>query len=165
MFEQRTLSHTAHQWETKALAATGYREIAYALLRITFGVNFLMGGIGKFMMGIGDFEAGLEKQFAGKLPVMLLKPFGYALPFAELIVGALIILGLFNLLALVLSGLELVVLTFGIIVAGDATTAAHNTQFALVNFVLLWFAGYNGYSIDRLIRARSLPAELKDHSW
>ena len=55
------------------------------MLRITFGVNFLMGGIGKFMMGIGDFEAGLEKQFAGKLPVMLLKPFGYALPFAELI--------------------------------------------------------------------------------
>jgi thiosulfate dehydrogenase [quinone] large subunit len=96
---------------------------------------------------------------------MLLKTFGYALPFAELIVGALIILGLFNLLALVLSGLEMVVLTFGIIVAGDAPTAAHNTQFALVNFVLLWFAGYNGYSIDRLIRARSLPAELKDHSW
>jgi uncharacterized membrane protein YphA (DoxX/SURF4 family) len=68
MFEQRTLSHTAHQWETKAPAATGYREIAYALLRITFGVNFLMVGIGKLMMGIGDFEAGLEKQFAENFP-------------------------------------------------------------------------------------------------
>ncbi|HJZ67502.1 MAG TPA: DoxX family protein [Blastocatellia bacterium] len=165
MFEQRTLSHTAYQWETKAPAAIGYREIGYALLRVTFGVNFLMAGIGKFIMGIGNFEAGLEKQFAGKLPLILLKPFGYALPFAELIVGALIVLGLFNLLALVLSGLELVVLTFGIIVAGDAPTAAHNTQYALVNFVLLWFAGYNGYSIDRLIRARSSQENLKDESW
>jgi thiosulfate dehydrogenase (quinone) large subunit len=155
MFEQRTLSHADYEWETEKVAEYPiYREAAYALLRVAFGVIFLFSGIGKFVSGIGNFEAGLETQFAGKLPMFLIKPFGYALPFAEVIVGALIVFGLFNLFALVVSGLELIVLTFGVVVAGEFPSAAHNVQYALVNFVLLWFANYNGYSIDKLIHGR-----------
>ena len=132
-----------------------HREAAYALLRVTLGVIFLFYGVGKFMGGIGGFADGMQQRFAGKLPSVLVLPFAYTLPFMEVTFGVLILLGLFNSFALVLSGLLLVALTFGTVMLGDAPTVAHNIQYALVNFVLLWFADYNGYSIDRLRRSSS----------
>jgi thiosulfate dehydrogenase [quinone] large subunit len=139
-----------------------HREIGYALLRLTVGVMFLFFGIGKFMGGIGNFASGMQQHFAGKLPSMLVWPFAYALPFAEVALGALILLGLFNVFALSLSGLLLVALTFGTVMLGDPPTVAHNVQYALVNFVLLWLAEYNGYSIDRLRRNGPLANRVGD---
>src|SRR5918912_4188439 len=138
-----------------------HREVAYALLRATLGVIFLFFGIGKFMGGIGGFAAGMEQRFAGKLPSALVLPFAYALPFMEVAFGALILLGLFNSIALVASGLLLLALTFGTVMLGEAPTVAHNLQYALVNFVLLWLADYNGYSIDRLRRGKP-PVQSPD---
>ena len=133
-----------------------HREAAYALLRVTLGVVFFFNGVGKFMGGVGNFAAGMEKQFAGKLPSALVLAFAYALPFMEVLFGALIGLGLFSAVALVLSGLLLLALTFGTVMQNDFPTVAHNTQYALVNFVLLWLADYNGFSVDRL-RSRKQP--------
>jgi thiosulfate dehydrogenase [quinone] large subunit len=134
---------------------SNYREAAYALLRVTLGVIFLFYGIGKFMGGIGNFAGGMNQRFSGKLPSALVLPFAYTLPFMEVLFGALILLGLFTSVALVLSGLLLLALTFGTVMLGDAPTVAHNLQYALVNFVLLWLSDYNGYSIDRLRRGSS----------
>ena len=131
-----------------------HREAAYALLRVTLGVIFLFFGIGKFVGGVGGFADGMTQRFAGKLPSALVLPFAYTLPFAEVLVGALLLLGLFTSVALVLSGLLLVALTFGTVMLGDAPTVAHNLQYALVNFVLLYLADYNGYSVDRLRRGK-----------
>src|ERR1044072_4587328 len=131
-----------------------HREAAYALLRITVGVMFLFYGLGKFLGGVGNFAGGMAGRFAGKLPAARVLPFSYVLPFAEVTLGALILLGLFNVFALSLSGLLLVVLTFGTVMLSDAPTVAHNVQFALVNFVLLSFADHNGFSVDRLRRPR-----------
>ena len=135
------------------------RETAYALLRVTVGVMFLFFGVGKFLGGVGNFAGGMTERFAGKLPAALVTPFAYTLPFAEVTLGALIQLGLFNVPALSLSGLLLVALTFGTVMLGDAPTVAHNVQYALVNFALLFFADYNGYSLDRLLRRKRLRAE------
>ena len=38
------------------------------------------------------------------------------------------------------------------IISGEGAVAAHNTQYALVNFVLLWLSDLNRYSIDGLRR-------------
>jgi uncharacterized membrane protein YphA (DoxX/SURF4 family) len=89
-----------------------YREAAYALLRVTLGLVFLTTGIVKFVSGIGNFAAALQQQFAGKLPMVIVTPFAYGLPFVEVTVGALLILGLFNVSALVIAGLLLMALTF-----------------------------------------------------
>ena len=134
---------------------TRHREVAYALLRLTLGAVLLVYGIGKFRTGIGNVAAGIVKQFAGKLPAALVRPFAYALPFAEVLLGALILLGLFTTAALVLSGLLFAALTFGMAVAGQGAIVAQNLQYALINFVLLWFADLNGFSVDRLIRGRT----------
>jgi thiosulfate dehydrogenase [quinone] large subunit len=134
-----------------------HREAAYALLRITLGVIFLFYGIGKFMGGITSFVGGMNQQFSGKLPAAMVMPFAYVIPFAETILGALILPGLFTRAALTLSGLLLFGLTFGVVILGQAPTVAHNLQYVLVNFVLLWLVDLNRYSVDSLFKRR-VPA-------
>ena len=132
-----------------------HRESAYALLRITLGVIFLFYGIGKFMGGIGNFVSGMNQHFSGKLPAAMVMPFAYAIPFCEVIAGTLILFGLFTPAGLIISGLLLIGLTFGTVMLGDSPTVAHNLQYALVNFVLLWFVDLNRYSLDGLFRRRT----------
>ena len=132
-----------------------HRETAYALLRVTMGVIFLFYGIGKFMGGLTNFVGGMTQRFTGKLPATLVMPFAYILPFGELICGLLIVLGLFTRVGLVISGLLLIGLTFGTVILGDPPTVAHNLQYALVNFVLLWLADLNRYSLDTVLSRRA----------
>ena len=129
-----------------------HREAAYALLRVTFGVVLLFFGIGKFMAGLSNFVGGMNQHFAGKLPAIMVMPFAYAIPFCEVIAGLLILLGLFTRVGLVVFGLLIIGLTFGTVMLGDAPTVAHNLQYALVNFVLLWLVDLNRYSIDGLMQ-------------
>lgn len=132
-----------------------YRETAYALLRATMGVIFLFFGINKFVSGIGSFVGNVNQQFSGKLPAAMVMPFAYAIPFAETIGGLLVLLGLFTRAGLIITGLLLIGLTFGMVMLGQAPTVAHNLQYALINFVLLWLSDLNGYSLDRLIHRKS----------
>ena len=127
-----------------------HREIGYALLRVTFGVVFLFAGIGKFIGGLGNFVGGMNQHFSGKLPAAMVMPFAYILPFGEVTVGALIVFGLFTRFGLTISGLLLIGLTFGTVMLGDFPTVAHNVQYGLVNFVLLWFADLDRFSIDHM---------------
>ena len=143
---------------------TRHREVAYALLRITFGVVFLFSGIGKVRSGVSNVAGSMLQQFSGKLPAVLVQPFVYVLPFAETILGALIVLGLFTPGALSFSGLLLVALTFGTVMLGEFPTVAHNTQYALANFVLLWLSDLNRVSVDWLIRGNKSAVDLRSNS-
>ena len=127
-----------------------YRVIAYSLMRITYAVIFLFYGIGKFMGGLSNFVGGMNQQFSGKLPAFMVMPFAYVLPFGEVVSGALILLGLFSRVGLILSGLLLIGLTFGLVMLGQADKVAHNLIYVLVNFVLLWFSDLNRFSLDAL---------------
>ena len=127
-----------------------HREIAYALLRVTVGTMFLFFGVGKLLGGVGGFTGGMVERFASSfLPSPLVELFAYILPFAEVAIGALIVLGLFNVATLTLAGLLVVALTFGAVVLGDPPTVAHNFTYALGIFVLLWSAEHNAYSLGR----------------
>src|SRR2546422_10547768 len=108
----------------------------------------------KFIGGVGNFVGGINQRFAGKLPAVMVMPFAYAIPFCEVTAGTLILLGLFTRLGLTISGLLLIGLTFGVVVLGDAPTVAHNLQYVLINFVLLWLIDLNRYSLDSLFRHR-----------
>jgi len=138
------------------------REVAYALTRITYGVIFLFYGIGKFRGGLDNFVGVMNQQFSGKLPAAMVMPFAYFIPFAETISGVLILLGLFTRVGLTLSGLLLIGLTFGVVMLGQAPTVAHNLQYVLVNFVLLWFIDFNRLSVDGLFRRRPSAAFTAD---
>jgi len=132
-----------------------HRETAYGLLRVTMGVTFLFFGVGKFIGGLTNFVGSMNQRCAGKLPAAMVMPFAYVLPFGEVTAGLLISLGLFTRVGLVISGLLLIGLTFGTVMLGDAPTVAHNLQYALVNFVLLWLVDLNRYSLDAVFGRRS----------
>ena len=131
-----------------------HRESGYALMRVSYGLIFLFYGIGKFMGGLANFVGGMNQQFSGKLPAFMVMPFAYVLPFGEIVSGALILLGLFTRAGLIISGLLLVGLTFGLVMLGRADDVAHNLIYALANFVLLWFCDLNRLSLDRLFEPR-----------
>jgi len=107
-----------------------HREVAYALLRVTTGVIFLFYGVGKFMIGLSNFVGGMNQNFSGKLPAFMVMPFAYLIPFAEVISGTLILFGLFTRAGLMISGLLLIGLTFGLVMLGQAPNVAHNLQYA-----------------------------------
>jgi thiosulfate dehydrogenase [quinone] large subunit len=127
-----------------------HRETAYALLRVIFGMVFVTTGAVKFIGGLSGFVGGMNQAFLGKLPAAMVTPFAYAIPFSEVTVGVLILLGLFTRVGLIISGLLLIGLTFGVVVLSDSATVAHNLQYGLINFVLLWLVDLNRYSIDGL---------------
>jgi thiosulfate dehydrogenase (quinone) large subunit len=127
-----------------------HREVAYLLLRSTYGMIFFFYGVNKFLMGLGNFVNGTNQQFAGKLPAILVTVFAYVIPFVEIIAGALILTGLLTRLALTLSGLLMIGLTFGMVMAGQAQFVAYNLIYVLINFVLLWSVNLNLYSLDTL---------------
>ena len=131
------------------------RDIAYALARVTYGLIFLFYGISKFVMGVGTFVGNMNQQFSGKLPAFMVMPFAYVLPFGEMIAGAFILLGLYTRAGLVLSGLLLIGLTFGVVMLGRADGVAHNLIFVLVNFVLLWFMDFNRWSADAMFARKT----------
>ena len=133
-----------------------HREIGYALLRATMGVIFLFYGVAKLRLGVSNFVGGMNQNFSGKLPAFMVMPFAYAIPFAELISGVLILLGLFTRTGLIICGLLLIGLTFGLVILGQAPNVAHNLQYALVNFALLWFIDLNRYSIDSLLHRKTV---------
>ena len=118
------------------------------------GVIFLFYGVGKFIGGLTNFVGVMNQRFAGKLPAAMVMPFAYILPFGEVTAGLLILLGLFTRVGLVVSGLLLIGLTFGMVMLGDPPTVAHNLQYALVNFVLLWLVDLNRYSLDAIFARR-----------
>lgn len=126
-----------------------YSELAYALLRITLGVMFLFFGVGKFVQGLPKFVSGIEDRFAQSwLPPTLVTPFAYVLPFVEVTIGALLIIGLFTVAALVAAAVLMIALTFGTVVESNQATTARNVNYALIVFVLLFLVRYNAHSVD-----------------
>src|ERR1700746_2026808 len=91
------------------------RRIAYALLRIVFGVNIFLHGISRLVGDHAAFLAYLSQQMAKALiSKSLLPPFAAALPWTEATIGLLLLLGLFTRFALVTGSLVMVVLMAGI---------------------------------------------------
>lgn len=89
------------------------RVCAVALGRWSLGMMFLFAGLGKFP-NVGQFAGYIVKQFEKTwLPEWLLLPYGYALPFLEVGLGALLILGLWRNAVLFVTGLLLISLAFG----------------------------------------------------
>lgn len=128
------------------------QKAAYVILRITLGVTFVTFGISKiFIQGTGNFADFMMDRFAGQLPEILLIPFVWTLPFAELILGFLLLLGLFSILTLSITGLLIAALTFGAVLSGDPATTANNLIYAIITFFLLWNVNANTLSVDNKI--------------
>ena|SRR5947209_772443 len=132
-----------------------HKGAAYALLRITLGLILTFYGIGKLMMGPSAFANGLVTQFSKTfLPAPLVHAFGLILPYTELLFGVLLVLGAFTTATLVLTALQFIALTLGMVLQQQTAVVAQNLLYALVTFFLLFYVEYNWAALDALGRRR-----------
>jgi len=132
--------------------------LAHAILRVTLGLNICLHGVQRFPH-LNGFAGGVIKQFAGILPSALVTPYAYGLPFAEALVGLLLILGLFGRPALVGGALLMASLTFGTALRGEHSALAEQLVYELVYAALLATLSADRFSLDALLARRTTPQQ------
>lgn len=125
------------------------KKAGYFLLRLALGSVFLLYGVNKLQAGVGATIDQMGRQFDRTfLPSIAVKAFAAVLPFCEVLIGLLVVTGLFTRAALVLAGLVLIALSAGLAVLGNTATVATNLLFLLVVYVLLSHEEDNAVSLD-----------------
>ena len=124
--------------------------IAYALFRLTFGINITMRGIVRIVLGRQAFITYMTTQFQN-VPVMpqgFLVAFASVLPYVETVIGLMILFGFQTRTALIAGSLMITALTFGTMMRQDFTIAWLQLDYAIAFFLLLAFRSWNSISID-----------------
>ena len=138
-------------------------SLAYALLRLTLGVNIFGHGICRILGGPSIFAAALATQFEGTVvPPFVIGPLALALPWLEASIGLLILVGAFTRFSLFAGALLMVVLTFGATVHQDWDIAGLQLTYAVAYFGLLALVQKNRLSLDFLVHSRSHGHESFD---
>jgi thiosulfate dehydrogenase [quinone] large subunit len=129
------------------------RQLAYAVFRLTLGINILVHGAGRiFGPGAEAFATTTAAEFSKTaLPAGLVHAFLFVLPFAELVLGALTTLGLFTRWALTLGGLMIATLVFGTAMRSDWNTVGVQMIYAITYYFLLVHRASNRFSLDTLL--------------
>jgi thiosulfate dehydrogenase (quinone) large subunit len=125
---------------------------AYLLSRLAIGLSFFGHGLVR-LPKLAGFSHWMVGQFSKSyLPDALVVPFSYILPFAELMAGLMIILGLSTRQGLLLAGAISLMLIFG-------TTLIENwealpSQLIHVAFLslLIAYIPHNSYAVDQIIK-------------
>jgi thiosulfate dehydrogenase [quinone] large subunit len=138
---------------TNPVAPSDWRSdasLAYAIFRLTFGVNIMFRGIVRiFVNGLDNFANGMIKQFEMTwLPPSMIDLFAHTLPLIETTLGLLLIVGLFTRPALVIGGLMMTSLTFGTMFLQNFDLAWLQLTYAMAFFLLLAAHPWNAISLD-----------------
>ena len=132
-------------------------DAAIALfLRLGIGLLLFFAGLNKFLRdgGASGVAEGMLERFADTfLPNVLLVPYVYALPYVEIVVGALLIVGLFSRPSIIFACALLLSLAFGLFVSQSNDTVPKVLNYLLIAAAALWFISRdNRYSLDALRR-------------
>jgi thiosulfate dehydrogenase [quinone] large subunit len=126
---------------------------AFLLLRLGIGTSFFGHGLVR-LPKLDKFSHGVITEFQHSIiPEALVTALAYTLPFAELIIGLLVLLGLFTRHALLAGAIVMLLLIFG-------TTTIEQWNILDTQLIhLLFFAGllpfvdqYNTWALDKRIR-------------
>jgi thiosulfate dehydrogenase [quinone] large subunit len=114
-------------------------QLAYGILRATFGINIMLHGVSRLLNGQPAFLAYLNHYFekAPLMPAAILPAFATVLPWAEAILGALLLVGLATRFALLGGSLVLAALVFGTNLAQDWNVAGLQLIYAFIYYYLL----------------------------
>jgi thiosulfate dehydrogenase [quinone] large subunit len=127
--------------------------LGYLLLRATIGTNIGIHGVSRIMAGPSHFADTLVPAFQHTPRLAsFVRIFALALPWAESIVGLLVLVGIGTRLALVAGSLLILTLTFGATLNQDWESAGLQLIYATVYALLLAFRCHNSFSADGLLR-------------
>jgi thiosulfate dehydrogenase [quinone] large subunit len=125
-------------------------EIAYLLLRLTLGANFLLHGVSRLIGNHAAFAAHIGDQMRNTpLPGFLVHFVAVVLPWCEGAVGLFMILGLWTSITLIVASLLMLTLQIGTCLAQNWPVAGDQLMYVLLLFVLLTYCERNRWSIDR----------------
>jgi thiosulfate dehydrogenase [quinone] large subunit len=130
---------------------------AYVLFRLLTGLDFFGHGFARIFTGshLSGFAQGMVKSMASTpLPSSLTLASGYAIPCVELLIGILLLLGLFTRYTLILAFLLMFVLMFGITLKQEWNIAMQQLMYGLVLFLLLFARERYDLSWPQLFRHR-----------
>jgi thiosulfate dehydrogenase (quinone) large subunit len=127
-------------------------SIAYAIFRLSFGINICLRGVMRIVHGTDVFAGDLLKQFAAApLPPAMITPFGHVLPWVESAIGLLLIVGLWTRPALILGGLMMAALTFGTMLIMNYNLALLQLTYSIAFFMLLAARSWDLISVDAML--------------
>jgi thiosulfate dehydrogenase [quinone] large subunit len=130
-------------------------QLAYLLFRVLLGLNIAVHGISRILAGPSNFASSLLPEFQKTiLPAWSVYQFGLVLPFAEALLGILLLLGLFTRLSLVGGSLLMIALTFGTCLRQDWNTASTQLIYGALYAALLACLVHNRYSLDTFLSSR-----------
>lgn len=128
------------------------QELAYVIFRLALGINMFNHGFARILTGVKSFADGMVNEFSKSvLPGGIVRIFGTVLPWAELIIGLLILLGLFSRQTFAASGLLIVILLFGVTINQNWAAAGTQLIYALSFFLLLYLRNLNRLSLDDIL--------------
>jgi thiosulfate dehydrogenase [quinone] large subunit len=131
------------------------RQLAYAILRVTLGVNMLMHGGVRILGGLNAFAIWMVGQFAQTpLPAGFVRAFALPLPFIEVTIGLLLLLGVATRWALAAGGLMMVPLVFGSSLRSDWNTVMLQMVYAVIYYLLLTRRGDDAFTVGSLFGSR-----------
>ncbi|MCE5229586.1 DoxX family protein [bacterium] len=129
------------------------------LLRFGLGALMLVASIGKFTMPKGaillqvrpEFYQGLEKMFGNTwLPEFMWRPFAYAIPWAEVALGILLVLGIARFYIAVIGALYMLGLALGMMVAQQIATVAYNYMYFGLFVACVILSRYDCVCVDAI---------------
>lgn len=126
------------------------KKISYVLVRLAVAMSMFGHGLVRLpkLEGFSNWMVGnFEKSF---LPKAIVLPFSYILPFAEFIVGLLLLLGLFTRNTLVAGGVVIIVLIFGSSCIEEWSAIPSQLIHAAFFAYLLTHIDLNAFAFDKI---------------
>lgn len=125
------------------------KQTALALLRITMGINLLGHGLVRIPK-ISGFRDWMVTQFGNSiLPEWTIYSWASILPFIELSIGILLILGLFTYRASIVGAIVIAVLIFGSCLIENWEWAGAQMVYALFFYFIISNVHNNTWEIDK----------------
>ena len=123
----------------------------YLMARLPIAVSMLGHGLDRIPK-IQAFSDHLASQFSKSiLPLKFVGSFGTALPFLELGIGMLLLLGLFMRFTCVVGLITMLALIFGSCLLEQWDNVLFQMLYSLYFVMLYYYAFYNRYSFDSLM--------------
>lgn len=123
-------------------------SLAYVLLRIIVGINYFNHGFTRLGNIPGFANAMVGAMEGAWMPEPLVRITAFLVSPVELVVGLLLILGLFTRIALTATFFLMAILMYGVTIVQNWDAATSQLVYTIVLFILLAGAGYNRFALD-----------------
>src|SRR4051812_30913826 len=135
----------------EAVQSVGDLQLAYSLFRITLGMNIFFHGAMRIYTGLDGWVLMQAAAFVppkSPLPVWSVHAFLYVLPFVEVVLGTLTLIGLYTRWALFGGSVMMLILVFGNDMRQDWGTVGNNMHYVLYYVLLIAALRYNALAFD-----------------